>query len=156
MSSTRFSLGNVTYFDSHLRQYCSLDLRNILQGSLNPQYPSYNTTNKQTNKQTKESISFPKPANFLQCMFNENKGLWKGPVLCNSLQIADLYCISNNQSGSPKNWSFPETSFSSSMRSKKLAGSGNEIIRATDTHVLNNDILPSSLSSNQPEIAMVK
>ena len=46
----------------------------------------------------------------------------------NSPQIADLsYCISDNQSESPKNWSFPEPSFSSSMRRKKLAGSGNEI-----------------------------
>ena len=38
-----------------------------------------------------------------------------------------LYYISDNQSGSPKNWSFPEPSFWSSMRRKKLAGSGNEI-----------------------------
>ena len=48
----------------------------------------------------------------------------------NSLQIADLivlYCMSDNQSGSPKNSSFPEPSFSSNMRRKKLVGSGNEI-----------------------------
>ena len=38
-----------------------------------------------------------------------------------------LYCILDNQSGSPKNWSFPEPSFSSGMRRKKLAGSENEI-----------------------------
>ena len=38
-----------------------------------------------------------------------------------------MYCIADNQSGSPKNWSFPEPLFSSSMRRKKLAGSGNEI-----------------------------
>ena len=45
----------------------------------------------------------------------------------NSPQIAHLlYCISDNQSGSSKNQSFPEPSFSSSMRRKKLAGSGNE------------------------------
>ena len=38
-----------------------------------------------------------------------------------------LHCISDNQSESPFNWSFPEPLFSSSMRRKKLAGSGNEI-----------------------------
>ena len=36
--------------------------------------------------------------------------------------------ISDNQSGSPQNWFFPEPSFSSSMRRKKLAGSRNEIV----------------------------
>ena len=40
-----------------------------------------------------------------------------------------MYYISDNQSGSPKNWSFPESSFSSSMRRKKLAGSGYEIAK---------------------------
>ena len=38
-----------------------------------------------------------------------------------------MYCISDKHSGSPKNWSFPEPSFFSSMRRKKLAGSGKEI-----------------------------
>ena len=48
----------------------------------------------------------------------------------NNPQITDLlYCIAFQitKSGSPKNWSFPELSFSSSMRRKKLAGSGNGI-----------------------------
>ena len=35
--------------------------------------------------------------------------------------------MSDNQSGSAKNWSFPEPSFLSSMRRKNLAGPGNEI-----------------------------
>ena len=64
-------------------------------------------------------------SNFLLRMPDENEGTGS-----NSPQIADfivLYCISDNQSGSPKNWSFPEPSFPSSMRRKKLAGSGNEI-----------------------------
>ena len=62
-------------------------------------------------------------------MLDENEGLWKGPVLkvrTNSGLIV-LYYISDNQS--PKNWSFQEPSFSSSMRRKKLAGSGNEILQ---------------------------
>ena len=46
-------------------------------------------------------------------------------------QIADLYIVlyyvSDNHSGSPKNWSFPKPSFSSSMRRKNLAVSRNEI-----------------------------
>ena len=49
-----------------------------------------------------------------------------------SPQIADLLYIlsyiSDKQSGSSKNWSFPEPSFSLSMRCEKLAGSGNEIV----------------------------
>ena len=71
------------------------------------------------------SISYPEPSNFLWRMLDKNEGLWTGS---NSPQIADLlYCISDNKSGSPKNWSCPEPSFSSSIRRKKLAGSGNEI-----------------------------
>ena len=62
-------------------------------------------------------------------MLDENEGLWKGPVL--KVRKYRTYCIvyyiSEDQSGSPKNLSFPEPSFSSSMRRKKLAGSENEI-----------------------------
>ena len=46
----------------------------------------------------------------------------KSPQIANSIV---LYYISDNQSGSPKNCSFPEPSLR--MRRKKLAGSGNDI-----------------------------
>ena len=50
-------------------------------------------------------ISYPEPSNFLLHMLDENEGLWKGPVL--KVRIV-LYYISEDQSGSPKNRSFPE------------------------------------------------
>ena len=74
-------------------------------------------------------ISFPEPAKFLRRMLDKNEALER--TGSKSPQITDLlYCTdytSGNQSGSPNNWSFPEPSFSPSMRCKKLAGSGYEI-----------------------------
>ena len=60
-----------------------------------------------------ETISYPEPSNFLRRMLDENE--------------APCKLILDNQSGSPKNWSFPEPPFSSSMRRKKLAGSGTRL-----------------------------
>ena len=51
------------------------------------------------------TISYPEPSSFLLRMLDENEGLWKGPVL--KVRIV-LYYISEDQSGSPKNRSFPE------------------------------------------------
>ena len=36
-------------------------------------------------------VSFPESANFLRCMFDENDGLWKGPVLI--VRKQRTYCI---------------------------------------------------------------
>ena len=77
------------------------------------------------NKYSHSTNLYPEPSNFLQCMFDKNKGLWKGLVLKgHKNRPIVFYCISDNQSGGP----FQSLRFLSSMHHKKLANSRNEIV----------------------------
>ena len=75
------------------------------------------------------TISYPDPSSFLLRMLDENEGLWKGPILRRSWLVL-WNVIQYNKSAicellEPVLSRAP--SFSSSMRSKKLEGSGYEI-----------------------------
>ena len=74
------------------------------------------------------SISFPKPANFLRRMLDENEGSAKDQFLGDPDWLSEMqYNTISPLFANFQNQSFPEPSFSSSTRHKKLEGSGYEI-----------------------------